>query len=71
MSKETVVEKRDKILHDPNVRILYSTMTFFYLLGYEPGSVKSLFTLHDILSISKPSLIALPLSEKEYNEKYL
>jgi len=29
--------------------MLYSTMTFFYLYGYEKNEVKSLFKLYDIL----------------------
>lgn len=65
------LEIRKKILANNHVKILFSTMSFFYLQGFKPKEMLSLSTLYDILTIAKPNYIALQLSEKEYNEKYV
>lgn len=65
------IEIRKKVLSNPNVKILFSTMSFLYLQGFKPMDMLSLSTLYDILKISKPNYIALQISEKEYQEKYL
>lgn len=62
LKKEDVQQKRDKLLKDKNMRILYSTMTFFYLQGFEQENLHSFYNLYDILTISKPKLVALQLS---------
>lgn len=65
------LEIRKKILANKHVKILFSTMSFFYLQGFKPKEMLSLSTLYDILTIAKPNYIALQLSEKEYLEKYV
>ena len=50
--------------------MLYSTMSFLYLQGYKKKDLDSFFTLYDILQMAKPNLVAIPLSDKEYREKY-
>lgn len=45
-------------------------MSFFYLEGYDQNKPESFLTLYDILRISKPNMVALQISEKEYNEIY-
>ncbi len=61
-------QKRLEILKKENVKILYSTMSFLYLYGYEPKHQDSFFTLYDILNFFKPNLVAVSLSEKEYQD---
>ncbi|EDK31396.1 transmembrane protein, putative (macronuclear) [Tetrahymena thermophila SB210] len=70
LKKEEIQQKRQKLVNDDNMRVLYSTMTFFYLQGFEQEKLQSFHNLYDILQISKPKLVALQLSEKEYEEKY-
>jgi hypothetical protein len=58
---ETLQEKRGRILKDGRVRVLYSTMSFFYLQKYE-SNAQSLMFLKEILDIAKPKFVALQLS---------
>ena len=51
--------------------MLYSTMSFFYLQGFKSKNLDSFYKLHDVLSIEKPQLVALPISKDDYDEKYL
>ena len=47
-------------------------MSFFYLEGYDKKdeSCDPFFTMRDILQIYQPNLIAVPITEKEYNSTY-
>ena len=45
-------------------------MSFLYLEGYKRKDIDSFFTLYDILQLSKPNLVAVSLSEKEFKESY-
>lgn len=65
-----MIETRKRITSDKNVKILFSTMSFFYLQGFKTGEFKSMTMLHDILKIASPNYIALQLSQKDYAEKY-
>ena len=65
-----MLETRKRITSDKNVKILFSTMSFFYLQGFKTGDFKSMTMLHDILRIASPKYIALQLSQKDYAEKY-
>ena len=67
---DEIYKKRLEMLSKENVKILYSTMSFLYLYGYKNQDLDSFFTLHDILHFSKPNLVAIPLSEKEYQDTY-
>lgn len=69
-SVEGLADKRKGVINDPNMRVLYSSMSFFYLQGYESGP-KNLFLLRDVLDVAKPKIIALQLSEADYNTEYL
>lgn len=51
--------------------MLYSTMSFFYLQGFQSKSLESFYKLYDILKIEKPQLVAIPVSKEDYDEKYL
>ena len=46
-------------------------MSFLYLQGFKPLEIDSITTLYDILRIANPKFVALQLSEKEYQEKYV
>ena len=46
-------------------------MSFFYLQGFKSKNLDSFYKLHDVLSIEKPQLVALPISKEDYDEKYL
>jgi len=63
-------KKRIELLEKDDVKMLYSTMSFLYLQGYKKKDLDSFFTLYEILQMSKPNLVAIPCSEKEYKEKY-
>ena len=41
-------------------------MSFFYLQGFQQESVESFFTLHKIMEIEKPQIVALPISHDDY-----
>lgn len=51
--------------------MLYSTMSFFYLESYDKQDTDSFFTMYDILKIGKPNIVALQISDKDYNDIYL
>ena len=59
-----------RLIEKENVKILYSTMSFLYLYGYKQPDIDSFFTLYDMLNLSKPNLVAIQLSEKEYQNTY-
>jgi len=46
-------------------------MSFMYLQGYNKKDLDSFFTLYDILQLSKPNLVAIPLSKKEAQDEYM
>lgn len=45
------------------MRVLYSTMTFFYLQGFKRTG-EDLAQLKEVLDVAKPKLVALQISEK-------
>lgn len=45
-------------------------MSFLYLEGYKKNDLDSFFTLYDILHLAKPNVVAIPTSEKQYQEEY-
>jgi hypothetical protein len=63
-------QKRLDMISKENVKVLYSTMSFLYLHGYKNKDMDSFFTLHDMLHLAKPNLVAIQLSEKEYQDTY-
>ena len=63
---DSIADKRKRVINHPNMRVLYSSMSFFYLQGYESGP-QNLFLLRDVLDVAKPKLVALQLSEADYN----
>lgn len=50
--------------------MLYSTMSFFYLMGFKSKDPDSFVTLQSILNIETPQIVAIPLSKDDYEEKY-
>lgn len=46
--------------------MLYSTMSFFYLMGFKSKDPHSFITLQTILNIETPQLVAVPLSKEDY-----
>lgn len=64
--KEDLMIIRERLVKDPQIKILYSTMTFFYLQGFEQRKLDSFYKFYDILGVAKPKFIALPISAEEY-----
>ena len=69
MSRSEMYEKRLQLLEKENVKMLFSTLSFFYLQGYDKKQLSSYYTFYDMLHLAKPTLIALQLSEDEYQKK--
>lgn len=70
VKKEDAFKVRQELLHKKNVKMLYSTMSFFYLMGFKSKDPESFITLQSILNIETPQIIAVPLSKEDYDEKY-
>lgn len=70
MKKEDAFKIRQDLLKEKNVKMLYSTMSFFYLMGFKSKDPHSFITLQTILNIENPQIVALPLSKEDYEEKY-
>jgi hypothetical protein len=51
-------DRRKSIINNPNIRVLYSSMSFFYLQTYE-NNAKSLMLLKDMLDVAKPKFVAV------------
>ncbi|CAD8073908.1 unnamed protein product [Paramecium sonneborni] len=66
---ESLIQRRNAILNKDNMRVLYSTMTFFYLQGYKKTG-EDLALLKEVLDVAKPKLVALQISEKQLEEEY-
>lgn len=58
---ETLAEKRKRVLSHPSMRVLYSSMSFFYLQSYV-NDAKSLMLLKEVLDVAKPKFVALQLA---------
>lgn len=50
--------------------MLYSTMSFFYLVGFQSQNPKDFITIHEILKADSPQLVVVPLSHEENYDKY-
>lgn len=70
-TKHDSFKVRQELLTRNDTKMLYSTMSFFYLQGFEQESTDSFFTLHKIMEIEKPQIVALPISRDDYENKYL
>jgi hypothetical protein len=70
VQKEDAFKIRQELLKERNVKMLYSTMSFFYLQGFKSKDPQSFITLQTILNIEAPQIVALPLSKDDYEEKY-
>ena len=70
VKKEDAFKIRQDLLKEKNVKMLYSTMSFFYLCGFKSKDPHSFITLQTILNIENPQIVALPLSKEDYEEKY-
>ena len=62
MKKEDAFQIRQDLLKTKNVKMLYSTMSFFYLYGFEPKNANSFITLQNILSLEQPQIVSVPIS---------
>lgn len=71
VEKHNAFKVRQELLKRHDTKMLYSTMSFFYLQGFQPESIDSFYTLHKILEIEKPNIVALPISKEDYEKKYL
>ena len=47
--KKDAFKVRQELIQRDDVKILYSTISFFYLQAFKPKSIDSLFTLQKIL----------------------
>jgi hypothetical protein len=61
---------RQELVKTNDVKMLYSTMSFFYLQGFKSKSIESFYRLYDIMKIEKPQLVAIPVSKEDYDDKY-
>jgi hypothetical protein len=70
VKKEDAFQTRQQLIQQKNVKMLYSTMSFFYLEGFKSKDPNSFITLQSILNIETPQIVAVPLSKEDYEEKY-
>jgi hypothetical protein len=70
VKKEDAFKIRQELLLTKNVKMLYSTMSFFYLYGFQPKQPESFVSLQRILGLDTPHIVAVPLSKEDYEEKY-
>eukprot|EP01017_Pseudomicrothorax_dubius_P005905 TRINITY_DN11605_c0_g1_i1.p1 TRINITY_DN11605_c0_g1~~TRINITY_DN11605_c0_g1_i1.p1 ORF type:complete len:232 (+),score=46.35 TRINITY_DN11605_c0_g1_i1:128-823(+) len=63
-------QRRLELLKNPKIKILYSTMTLLYLQGIERNETSGLYDLHELLDLSRPNFVALPISEKDFADRY-
>ena len=61
-SKQDFHLLREQLVKTREVRMLYSTMSFFYLQGFRQTDPKSFLTLKEVLKLSPPNLVILQLS---------
>jgi hypothetical protein len=66
VKKEDAFKIRQELLLKKNVKMLYSTMSFFYLYGFKSKDPDGFITLHNILSLEPPQIVAVPISKDEY-----
>lgn len=66
VKKEDAFKIRQDLLAKKNVKMLYSTMSFFYLHGFAKKDPESFVTLQNILSLEPPQIVAVPISKDEY-----
>jgi hypothetical protein len=64
--KHNAFKIRQELVKRHDTKLLYSTMSFFYLQGFESESIDSFITLKKILDIEKPNIVALPISKSDY-----
>jgi hypothetical protein len=63
VKKEDAFKTRQELLKEKNVKMLYSTMSFFYLLGFKSKDPHSFITLQTVLNIEAPQIVAIPISK--------
>jgi hypothetical protein len=67
VTKEKSADVRARLHREGATRMLYSTMSFFYLDPFQQEDAQSFRRMKEILDLGAPQLVALQLSEKEYN----
>lgn len=70
-NKHDAFKVRQELLARHDTKMLYSTMSFFYLQGFKQDSLESFYNLRKIMEIEKPNIVALPISKHDYENKYL
>jgi hypothetical protein len=64
-------KKKEELLASGKVRLLYSSMSFLYLLKTDKSTVDSLIMMNDLITLARPKFVGIDSNQSDFEKQYM
>jgi hypothetical protein len=64
-------KKKEELLATGKIRLLYSSMSFLYLLKTDKSTVDSLVLMNDLITLARPKFVGIDSNQADFEKKYM